>query len=610
MNQSRKPTTVALGLLGIAIVSGSFLINFETGIFGLKDLLPLISAIIFFSGFSTASKFNESGWYLNPLFLSLLILVSFFIPLSNSNRWLILSTITICVLLPHFREIDFRKFKKTTSRVTVIFFGLKLLFGVLSRVPEYILQFLSFGYDNAFHFAIFRYYRAEPWFPFGSESPWATDFGLFNTYPSGQGALWSFLAEPILGDSLEAEKNLVAYAVINIALLVLLNLLVFSLIYLYSQKSILDLIFIGIVSLAISVGYFGIFFTNGFIPYAAGILVLLIYLRVQSLELSKNSRFLSVFFATLLLLLICPALIAFLFLPGLVTTFRYFKEALSTASYVRVVSMFSISSALALLGYFFQVITSSNFGWRVILSPGGVIKPNVYVALLLFLSIVIALGLRWRSTLGNVAIQLTFSGAISVILLSLITIISTGSVQYYAVKQLHVWLVLGGVCLAIVILTLKIIPKMSNLLRVSFVTLLILPLLTPTSMSSAWMGNLVGVVLATLDESKWDSQIVNVRSIEAGLKATSSLRNVSVECLIIRTKDLESDLNSRWINSLNTSPTITNNCFAAFWNSAPLTDKELEERIKGLDGTFLILSDTGSRLTVEKESNFQYVLLP
>jgi hypothetical protein len=610
MNQTSKPTTVVSGLLGIAIVSGSFLINLETGIFGLKDLIPLISAIIFISGFSTASKFHKSAWYLNPLLLNLLILVSFFIPLSNSNRWLILLIVMICGLLPHFKEIDFRNFKKTILRVTVIFFGMKLLFGVLSRVPEYILQFFSFGYDNAFHFAIYRYYRAEPWFPFGSESPWATDFGLFNTYPSGQGALWSFLAEPLIGDNLEAEKNLVAYAVINIVFLVVLNLLVFSLVYRYSKKSIFDLVFVGFVSLAITVGYFGIFFTNGFIPYAAGILVLLIYLIVQSSDLTKTSRYLSVFFATLLLLLISPALIAFLFLPGLVTTFKYFKEAFSSASYMRVVFMFSISTVLALLGYFFQVITSSNFGWRLILSPGGVIRPNVYVALLLLLSIIIALGLRWRSTLSNLTIQLVLSGAFSVLLLSLITIMFTGTVQYYAVKQLHVWLVLAGVAAAIVLVTIKSTHVVSISIRVAFALLLIVPLLTSTSFRSPWMGNLIGVVSATLDKSKWDTQIVKVANIRSGLKAVNSLEKASAECLILRTKGLESDLNSRWINSLNINPTITNNCFSAFWNSAPLTAKELEFRIKGLDGTFLILSDTGSELKVEKESNFQYVLLP
>jgi hypothetical protein len=610
MNQSSKPARVVLRLLGIAIVSGSIFMNFETGIFGLKDLLPFISAIIFFSAFSTVSKLNKSEWNLNPLLLSLLILVSFFIPLSNSSRWLILVFITICALLPHFKEIDFRKTKETTLRVTLIFCGLKLLFGVLSRVPEYILQFFSFGYDNAFHFAIYRYYRTEPWFPFGSEFPWATDFGLFKTYPSGQGALWSFLAEPLIGDNLGAEKNLVAYAVINIVLLVFINLLTFSLIYDYSQKSKLDLVFIGFVSFTISVGYFGIFFTNGFIPYAAGILVLLVYLRVQSSDLTKNSRYLSVFFATLLLLLISPALIAFLFLPGLVTTLRYFKEVLSSASYIRLVFMFLISSALALLGYYFQEVTSSNFGWRLILSPGGVVKPNVYVAFLLFFTVAISLALRWRSSLSRPMIQLVLSGAFSVILLSSITIIFTGSVQYYAVKQLHVWLVLAGVGAAITLVTIGSTHKMSNLLRVSFALLLIVPLLSPSSFRSPWMGNMFGVVSATLDKSQWDSQLVDVANIISGLEAVNSLEKVSAECLILRTNGLESDLNSRWINALNVEPSITENCFSAFWNSAPLTARELEERIKGLDSTFLILSDIDPELNAEKESNFQYVLLP
>jgi hypothetical protein len=610
MKQFSKPTRLVLGLLGFAIASGGFLLNLETGIFGLKDLPSFFSAIVFFSWISTIAKFVKSAWYLNPLFLIVLIIVSFFIPLSNANRWVGLFVLTTCSIILHFKEIDVRKFLRTNLQLTIILLLLKSLFSVLSRVPEYIIQFLSFGYDNAFHFAIYRYYRAEPWFPFGTQAPWGTDFGLFKTYPSGQSAFWSFLAEPLIGDSLESEKNLVVYAVINVVILVVLNFLIFRLILPYSQKRMMDLIFIGFVSSVISFGYFGIFFTNGFIPYAAGILILLIYLVVQSLDLSRTSRYLSVFFATLLLLLVSPSLIAFLVLPGLVTTFRYLKEAFSSGSYIRAVFMLFISATLALLGYFFQVITSSNFGWRVILSPGGVIKPNVYVALLLFLSITIALAFRWRFIFNTLEIQLVLSGALSVGLLSAITIMFTGSVQYYAVKQLHVWLVLAGVGVAIIFISLKSFPKISNFLRVSFVLLLIVPLMTPTSIRSAWMGNMIGVISTTLDKSKWNSQIVNVASIEAGLKAVNSLKNVSTECLILRTKELESDLNSRWINSLNINPTITNNCFAAFWNSAPLTAEELEMRLRELEGTFLILTDTGAELKAEKESNFQYVLLP
>ena len=609
MKQFSKPTTLVLGLIVVAILTAFLLLISENIILRIEDLSSFLSAILFFSWVLATNEFTKSTWYQNPLFLILLIVISFFIPLSNEHRWLFLFLLSTCGILLNHKKLNTRKFLTTILQTSGFFFLLKLLFNIFSKIPDYILQFFSFGYDNAFHFAIYRYYRAEPWFPFGTQTPWGTDFELFKTYPSGQGALWSFLAEPIIGDSLDSEKNLVVYAVINLAVLIVATWLVFKCVQQYSQKK-EDFLFIGIASLVISIGYFGIFLTNGFIPYAAGILILLIYLVGSNLDQDKTSKYLNAFFATLLLLLISPALVAFLLLPGLITTIKYFREANSSSSYMRIVFILIISSILASIGYFFQVVTSSNFGWRQILSPGGAIKPNIFVALFLLLSIVFTVATKRKWILNNIPIQLVLSGAFSVGLLSTITIIFTGSVQYYAVKQLHVWLVLAALCVATLLTSLKRVAVGVNSLKIVFIILLIAPLVTSTALRSGWMGNMFGVISLSVDKSRWDSQIVKVGKIRSGLETVNSEKNSSVECLILRAKDSESDLNSRWINALNVEPSITSRCFAAFWNSTPLTRDELELRLKELEGNFLILTDVNEELTPIKVPNFRYIFIP
>jgi hypothetical protein len=385
------------------------------------------------------------------------------------------------------------------------------------------------------------------------------------------------------------------------------NWLIFRSIRQYSQKKYEDVVFTGVASFVISIGYFGIFLTNGFIPYAAGILILLIYHLVLSSNLDRTSRYLTVFLSTLLLLLISPALIAFLFFPGIISSIKYFKEAISSASYMRIGIILTASTALALVGYFFQFITSSNFGWRLILEPGGVIKPNLYVAFFLFLSIVFILALRRKSIIDNLVIQLVLSGAFSVAVLSAITIIFTGSIQYYAAKQLHVWLVLAALCVAAALTSLKGVAIKVSSLKVTFIFLLILPLMTSTSIRSGWMGNMIGVISSTVDKSNWEFQIVKVANIRSGLEVVNTGENVSTECLILRSEGSESDLNSRWINALNIEPSITNNCFAAFWNSTTLSREEFELRLKDLEGNFLVLTDVNGKSSVRENSNFQYV---
>lgn len=569
--------------------------------------ITITSAVLFFSWVSTVSTFTSIRWYQSQPFLTCLVVFSFFVEITNHQRWLVILFLIVCDFFANIKKIEIEKFVEVVLKVSGVFLLIKALFYFLTLIFDYVLQFLSLGYDNAFHLALFRYYRADAWFPFSSEALWGTDFGLFNTYPSGQSALWSFLTEPIIGNNLGSRENLAAYATVNIAVFITMIWLLVKCVDRYARKTLATRVFMISVSLVAGIGYLGIFYTNGFIPYAGGILVLLLYFASFGMNLDEFSRYLSPFFTTLLLLLTAPALIAFVLIPGLVSTLRYFGEKDKTRSNLKTILIALLSLSLAMIGYSIQEVTSSSFGWRQILSPGGSIRPSVFVVAVLVTTLLLSLILVGRSILPNPIIQGVISGALSAALLSGVTIFYTGTIQYYAIKQIHVWIVFAILGVAIILSSLHKHSLRLELVKVVFVVILIFPLVSPTAIGAGWMGNMLGVISTTLDRSKWDSQIVNVTDIRSGLDAALTRNQTNKYCLILRTEGLESDLNSRWINAINLEPGITNDCFSAFWNSAGLSTEELEARIMEMKGNFLILTDSNEFKSKPTDSNYFYV---
>ena len=602
-----KLNKLTFGFATLFLSAGLFLWNPANTPTTAGNHLTMISAIIFFSWIATVSTFTHNSWYRDYLFLTCLVVFSFFIEITNQQRWLVLLLLIVCDLLKNIQQMKIGKFAEIVLKVSGLLLLIKVLFVYLTRISDYVLQFMSLGYDNAFHFALFRYYRSDAWFPFSSETPWGTDFGLFNTYPSGQSALWSFLTEPIIGNNLDSVQSLAVYATINMVALIAMTWLLVRCMQQYSRKTLVDRIFISSVSLVTGIGYIGVFFTNGFIPYAAGILVLLVYFVSFGINQDKVSRYLGFFFSILLLLLIAPALIAFVLIPGLVSTIRYFKEEEKSRSNFKAMLVLLLSISLATIGYRIQEVTSSNFGWRQILSPGGSIKPSVFVVVVLIITLFLALLLKGRSLISIPILQGVFSGALSVGLLSVVTIFYTGTIQYYAIKQIHVWIIFAILGVAIILSLLHEYSSRLDSIKILFVFSLIVPLMSATSIGAGWMGNILGVTSTTLNESKWNSQIVNVSDVRSGLDAALTRNLVKADCLILRTEGLESDLNSRWINAMNIAPSITNDCFAAFWNSASLSKEELEARILGLKGNFLILTDLNYEKSNPRDSNYFYV---
>jgi hypothetical protein len=470
------------------------------------------------------------------------------------------------------------------------------LFGVvatsqLKKVNEFNLQLFSFGYDNAFHFAIFRYFRGSTWFPFGFESDWGTDFEMFRTYPTGQAALWSFFTEPLIGNSTNAEDSLAAYTFLLIACYSLMVYFVYRQIKPtagnVANRVVVPLVF----SVLINFAFASILFTNGFLPYFTGLLCLLV--AVDSKDQIQNSfyKIASMALLTLILVLVSPALIAFIVIPVIVTTFTQLKKMLAFQEYSSVIISLIFGSLMLLLIFWTSQRTSSTYGWRQILAEGGIRQPSIIQALAVFSGYLAIVILQRKKQLTDVLMLVSASGLISVIGLVALTVFFTGSIQYYAVKQAYVALAICSIVLARDLLKLNLHKQLRLPLLAVLSLILILPNVIPRALNSGFMGALSGVVTHTLQKDEWDLEVVDANHILAGLKAGSSWSRGETPCLILRHKPFESDLNSRWLNALTPEPNISNFCFAGFWNSTSLSMSELVERLGRIPGTFTVVID-------------------
>ena len=138
------------------------------------------------------------------------------------------------------------------------------------------MQFLTFGYDNAFHISLFRQFNYSGHFHFPiSDSGWS-DFGLFRSYPSGQAAIFSTLSKVIFNSPKGYLAEVSAFFTLIFACLLLL--------YIFSMRTLSfkvgfkkneKLAFVPIL-VATIIAFPGVILVNGFPPYILGLVIILI----------------------------------------------------------------------------------------------------------------------------------------------------------------------------------------------------------------------------------------------------------------------------------------------------------------------------------------------
>lgn len=88
------------------------------------------------------------------------------------------------------------------------------------------------------------------------------------------------------------------------------------------------------------------------------------------------------------------------------------------------------------------------------------------------------------------------------------------------------------------------------------------------------MGTLKNVIIASTGaESAWPKLGLDARQL---IYAARSASKFNSECLLYSRNQVFSDLGSRWLNALATN-SISEACFAVYWNSDLLTTVEVKK---------------------------------
>ena len=550
-----------------------------------------------FVTFYQASSGSTAKQYFNPITLAGLTLLTFKFQIENSIRVYVINAVVMLFFLIYRNELDFQRvnYKFLTFAMFMMILGVR----ILQSFSELLLQFLGFGYDNAFHLSVFRGYRLTSWFPEGDQTNWWTDFGLFGTSPTGSSALFSTFSNVLIGDSHDAISEMSAFAVINIAMLFTTIAISIKFVTSSPNKVFDNRIFLVIPGVVgITMYSTGTMLVNGFPPYVTVTLLLLYWIRLQTYLKSTGVKLFNLSFTAFIILLVTPGPFAFLILPGVYLTTKLISELVRHKN-PKDFAVGAVSSiVLGSISYFEFSSTSGSFGWRQILEPGGVHRPNLFIAISVTLVFVV-ISLKQRS---EFLIWLTLaSGLLSVALLSILTLAFTGSIQYYGVKQFYIWLPLA--CLYLLRETFKFFSDKEKVGNVTFASLLIYSLLYSiswtNSSSTGWMGTPINAIRNLSNESIWYQSIIYAPNF---LKNNSKGISADSRCIIFRVNPSESDLNSRWANALTNPITMSSECFSGYWNSSPLTTDEVVNRLRGLDENFLLLLPKSER-TIQIESS-------
>jgi hypothetical protein len=335
----------------------------------------------------------------------------------------------------------------------------------------------------------------------------------------------------------------------------------------------------------------GTMLVNGFPPYVAVTLLLAYWMKMQSLLKSLTTRLLNLTFAAFAVLLITPGPFAFLVIPGLYLTVKLVSDFFVNRDFKVLFLGLAAPVILGGISYVEFRSTSGSFGWRQILAPGGVHRPSLFVAVSITVVFMI---ISFKRQSDFLIYLLILSGFLSTALLSAVTVIYTGSVQYYAVKQLYIWLPLTGIFIASQMWKTKFI--LQNKIGVSIATILGFFLVSSTfwsaSSSSGWMGNPTSAIRNVANQSVWDQSVIYSKNF---LDDYVDEDSAHPKCIILRVNPSESDLNSRWANAVTNPLRMSSKCFDGYWNSSSLSTIDLVNRLQDLQEDYLMVVPSEDR---------------
>jgi len=497
-----------------------------------------------------------------------------------------------------------RRRKWHITWISALYFLVSVLSSFLffNNQPARAMQFLSYGYDQAFHFTLFRGFIDTSWYPNVDFDSWFTNFEPFTNGPLGYHSLSSFILHPFSLINSDPEFLLTLYASFQIFTIFLLIWLTFNLITDLIQVKGNEKIYGAILTLLIIFCLPSTLLFNGFPPYFMSIILILIWLKYDSRNLNSWQRNLTLSSCIYAVSMVTPAPAAFLFLGALLSTLREFQHFLRgerIASSLKNISPFIFVGGIVLWSF---SKSSAGPGWRQLLQSGGLQNINVFTSLTIFVVTSILLTRNFKNSISEDLSVIVISGMSSVFALSLLTILFTGNLQYYAIKQIYVALFFSSIYFVISVMSYK----HRLILSVFQVVLLMIPILNPIFYKGGFMGVPPRVLINTIQEESWSTAPVN----SLKLISVDGLSKIDEEiCYVWRSKNpfTDMDLNSRWLNAMKAKNLISENCFYGYWNNVQFTNEELHLRLSKIVHEFVIFTEPP--FPEENEENITYEII-
>ena len=557
----------------------SFFLLFLIALILKSNTVILVFLIMFFSIQNHSSDSLEN---ITSKFLILFCFteLTFILPITNTQR----AVVGIILLLIQSRISKKLKFSSRSAiKTTIMFIGLSGVYYLILKKPDRIIQFLLYGYDNAFHFSLYRLYALSEQFPNQLNQDWSSDFVLFKNYSGGFYALASFLSSSIAGSTDDGIRLIAAYFLILVTMCA--GVIVFSMCLLKSLSKNQKL---GILNFLVALAFFasiGVLLTNGYPPYIYACLILI--LLITRIHKSRD-------FAVLLgwsslafhLMIIGQPLVSWNLIPFFLFLFvffckKVFSHKFSKHDFYAVV----LSAILGCITFLMVANTTSSFGVSTLNAVGGVQTLNTayWITNLIVLIITLCLAVFQKTNLTSLIMSVSVS--VPFLFLIFITLHSTGIIGYYAIKQGYIWSYLLGLS-AILLYQNETSKSAGNNKQIQYFFLNILIILVmfgsllgainPTGSSSPFMGTLKNVVLAsTGDKSFWSTTGLDANQL---IFAANTSRHLEAKCLVYKRGEGYGDLGSRWLNAL-ASKSTSEACFSVYWNSDLLSEKEVKVRI-------------------------------
>lgn len=543
-----------------------------------SNVLGLLFLLIFSSLNHTSFTFPRNIAVKVLLFCTVSGL-SYSFSISNPQRYIIGILILVGI------HIFSKKWKLTLSSTRyfdAVLIVIQIFYLIVRSFPERFLQFLIYGYDNAFHFSLFRIYMTAENYPTASANNWPTDFELFRNYPGGFYAVASFLSSIFVGNTEDPMRLLSAYFLTTT--FTCLGILVVSVLIITSKYGIAKFSnrhLIVVLPLFASVG---ILLTNGYPPYLYTLLILLLLIIVLASDLKLGNMILWISIGLHLTLISQPLVAMNLIVPFLFAT-GYFVLTIFRGSFaLKDFRSFVLGCALGLITLNMVRGTSENFGISTLKEPlvGQTLSIQYWVIQLILLIFVFYASFSKKLPLFTFMILI--SAMLPLLFLISLTFMDDGSIGYYAMKQGYIWSFLLNIVALIAYEHNKspssILVKDKNLANKFLITLLVVGALvgtsTPRGFNGAFMGTLENVIGASLGSKfEWKLSGLDAQKILTAARRTKSYKS---DCFVYRSNKNYSDLGSRWLNGLSTNK-ISNACFGVYWNSDSISAEDLKKRI-------------------------------